>query len=209
MLGVLGVDLPAAVLGFAGVHLALRAEAASIEGAVADGDLATARRRSRLLARVLACHHHAEDTLLFPAIVARHPGVEVTTAELEAQHVELDERLAALPDALDGAADLRAFVERHLVAEEQHVLPVWLGSFTREEHERFAGSLRRATPLGDAGLMVSWLLDATPPEALGVARAQVPPPIRAAHRVWFRRRYERRWGRASASFTPPALPAAA
>jgi hypothetical protein len=182
------------VIGFAGVHLALRAEAAGVERAVEDGDLDTARRRGALLARVLTCHHHAEDTLLFPSLVERQPGVSTVTVDLEAQHAELDERLAALPRDLDGAPALRELVERHLAAEEQHVLPVWLASFTADERERFAGALRRATPIGEAGLMVSWLLDATPPEALGMAWAQVPAPIRMAHRVWFRRSYERRFG---------------
>jgi hypothetical protein len=193
----LGVDLPAAVLGFAGVHMALRAEAATIERAVENGDLLLARRRAALLGRVLACHHHAEDTLLFPALVARQPGVVVSTDALEAQHTALDDSLAALRGDVAGqATPVRDLVETHLRDEEQHVLPVWLGSFTADEHERFGVALRRATPLGDAGLMVSWLLDASPPETLDLARAQVPPPIRAAHRLWFRRSYERRFGSA-------------
>jgi hypothetical protein len=191
------VDLPAAVIGFAGVHMALRAEAATIERAAIDGDLLLARRRAALLGRVLACHHHAEDTLLFPALVARQPGVAASTDALEAQHVTLDHALAALRDDVAGrAGEVRNLVESHLRDEEQHVLPVWLGSFTADEHERFAVALRRSTPLADAGLMVSWLLDASPPETLDLARSQVPSPIRAAHRLWFRRRYERRFGSA-------------
>ena len=84
------IDLPRAVVGFVGVHLGLRAEAAHVERLRDAGDLAGARRRARLLATVLHHHHRAEDTVLFPALVARQPGVAVTTAELEAQHVELD-----------------------------------------------------------------------------------------------------------------------
>ena len=74
------------------------------------------------------------------------------------------------------------------------MLPMWLASFTADEHERFAGSLRRATPLRDAGLMIAWLLDTAPDGAVGVAWEQVPPALRAVHRVWWRRRYERRFG---------------
>ena len=96
-------------------------------------------------------HHRAEDTVLFPALAARHPGAAVTTAEMEDQHVELDLALATLGTDLSTAGDVRHLVERHLGAEEQLVLPMWLASFSADEHERFAGTLRRATPLATPG----------------------------------------------------------
>ena len=63
--------------------------------------------------------------------------------------------------------------------EEQQVLPMWLASFGVAEHERFAASLCRSTPLRDAGLMIAWLLDTAPDGATGVAWNQVPPSLRA------------------------------
>ena len=188
------VDLPGAVLGFVGVHLGLRAEVATLIRAVDDGDLVLADRRARLLERVLGHHHHAEDNVLFPALQARQPGAEISTAELEAQHVQLDVALAALVDDVTTIEDVRTLVERHLADEERLVLPVWLSSFTADEHERFAHRLRRATPIRDAGLMISWLLDVSPAGALDVAWAQVPPSLRLLHKVWWRRRYERVFG---------------
>ena len=202
------IDLPQAVVGFVGVHLGLRAEAAHVERLHDVGDLAGARRRARLLATVLHHHHRAEDTVLFPALVTRHPGVAVTTDELEAQHGELDVALGRLPDDLATAGDVRRLVERHLGHEEHHVLPVWLASFDAAEHERFAASLRRSTPLRDAGLMISWLLDTAPDGAAGVAWDQVPPALRLAHRAWWRRRYERSFGTIGAVPAPAGLPLA-
>jgi hypothetical protein len=196
------IDLPRAVLGFVGVHLGLRAEAAHVERLRDGGDTAAAVRRARLLATVLHHHHRAEDSVLFPALAARQPGVAVTTAELEAQHVELDTALASLAVDLDRAGDVRRLVEAHLGAEEQHVLPVWLASFSAAEHERFTHTLRRSTPLRDAGLMISWLLDTAPEGALDVAWDQVPPTLRLAHRAWWRRRYERRFGTIAAGGGP-------
>ena len=187
-------DLPRAVLGFVGVHLGLRAEAAHVERRRDLGDVEGARRRAELLATVLHHHHRAEDTVLFPALAARQPGVVLTTQELEAEHLELDSALAALTDDLDLAGDVRRLVERHLAREEQLVLPVWIASFTADEHERFASSLRRATPLRDAGLMISWLLDTAPDDAVDVAWSQVPSSLRLLHRMWWRRRYERAFG---------------
>ena len=113
-------------------------------------------------------HHRAEDTVLFPALAARQPGAAVTTASDGGQHVELDVALARLGADLSTAGDVRRLVERHLGAEEQLVLPMWLASFSADEHERFAGTLRRATPLRDAGLMIAWLLDTAPDGAVGV-----------------------------------------
>jgi hypothetical protein len=200
------IDLPAAVVGFVGVHLGLRAEAAHVERLRDAGDLAGARRRARLLATVLHHHHRAEDTVLFPALVARQPGAVVTTAELEQQHVALDVALAALPGELDAAEGVRRLIEGHLGLEEHHVLPLWMASFTSAEHDRFADSLRRATPLRDAGLMISWLRDTAPDGAFDVAWEQVPPALRTVHRVWWKRRYERRFGRLDERPLAAALP---
>jgi hypothetical protein len=198
----LAIDLPRAVVGFVGVHLGLRAEAAHVERRRDAGDLDGASRRAELLATVLHHHHRAEDTVLFPALVARQPGVVVTTEAMEAEHRELDIALATLPGDLDSAGDVRRLVERHLGHEEQLVLPVWMASFTTAEHERFAGALRRATPLRDAGLMIAWLLDTAPDDAFDVAWEQVPASLRLVHRVWWRRRYERVFGSCAASATP-------
>ena len=145
----------------------------------------------------------AEDTVLFPALAARQPGAAVTTAEMEDQHVELDVALARLGADLSTDGDVRRLVERHLGAEEQLVLPMWLASFSADEHERFAGTLRRATPLRDAGLMIAWLLDTAPgrrrrrrvgPGAAGAA-GRPPRVVAAALRAPLRHLDERPDGR--------------
>lgn len=190
----LPVDLPSAMLGFVGVHLGLRAEVAAIEHAVEHDDIDRAQRRADVLNQVLHHHHRAEDELLFPALRERQPGFETTSAVLESQHATLDVELPALCTDLARAGRVRRIVESHLAHEEQHVLPVWLASFTADEHARFATSLQRSTPLRDAGLMVAWLLDTAPDDAFELAWAQVPASLRAVHRLWWRRRYERRYG---------------
>jgi hypothetical protein len=203
------IDLPRAVLGFVGVHLGLRAEAAHVARLTDAGDLAQARRRAELLARVLHHHHRAEDTVLFPALVDRQPGLVVTTDELEAQHLELDVALNALPGDLMTADGARRLIERHLGQEEHLVLPVWMASFTAAEHDRFADALRRATPLRDAGLMISWLLDTAPDGTFDAAWDQVPPALRLMNRAWWRRRYERAFGSVGTAAAPLVMPAMA
>ena len=195
--GMFTIDLPAAVLGFVGVHLGLRSEVATIERATAEGDVELAVRRACLLGRVLGHHHHAEDTVLFPALLARQPGFQTSTAVLDAQHDELLRVVPRLAGDLTLAPDVGQLLRTHLAAEEQLVLPVWMASFDGAEHERFAASLRRSTPIRDAGLMVSRLLDTAPDEATGLAWDQVPPALRLVHRLWWRRRYDREYGTAS------------
>lgn len=186
--------LPDAVLGFCAVHLGLRAETARIAEHLDAGRVDDARRRSQLLARVLAEHHRVEDELLWPALVHRQPGIVATTDGLEAEHELLDAELEALradPSRIGTVADL---VDRHLGAEEEHVLPVWLSSFDAAEHERFGERLRRSTPAGSVGLMVTWLLDVTPEPLRPFAMGRLPRAFRLAHQVCWRPTFERRYG---------------
>src|SRR5690349_20463398 len=112
------IDLPSAVMGFAGVHLALRAEASGLAHLVAEGDDLQARRRAALLCRVLSAHHRTEDTLLWPAIEARQPGFTMTTEALEGQHRRLDELMGRLVDDPATIDEASSFLEQHLQDEE-------------------------------------------------------------------------------------------
>jgi hypothetical protein len=125
----------------------------------------------------------------------------MTTVELEAQHRVLDEFVVALPGAPETIEAFGPVLEQHLQEEEQRALPVWLASFDAADHERFGRLLRRSTPLGEAGTMISWLLDATPEAVHPAARAHLPAPFRMAHRFWWRHRYEGRYGRAPLAAT--------
>ena len=186
--------LPDAVLGFCAVHLGLRSETARIAEHVDHGRVDDARRRSQLLARVLAEHHRAEDELLWPALVRRQPGIVATTDALEAEHELLDDELARLlddPTRIDGVA---ALIDGHLRTEEEQMLPVWLASFDAAEHERFGHLLRRSTPPGSVGLMVSWLLDVTPEALRPYALGRLPRAFRLAHQMCWRPSFDRRYG---------------
>ena len=186
--------LPDAVLGFCAVHLGLRAETARIAEHLDAARVDDARRRSQLLARVLAEHHRAEDELLWPALVRRQPGIVATTDALEAEHELLDDELAALiddPARIDRVAPL---LDGHLRTEEEQMLPVWLASFDAAEHERFGHLLRRTTPAGSVGLMVSWLLDVTPESLRPFAIGRLPRAFRLAHQMCWRPSFDRKYG---------------
>jgi hypothetical protein len=198
------IALPDAVLGFGAMHLGLRAEARGIHDLVDQGRRDDAARRAAVLARVLGQHHHSEDDLLWPALTRRQPGFLPTSATLEGQHAQLDEEmhlLRAEPERIDVVLPI---LEDHLRLEEETVLPVWLASFSADEHERFGRLLRRSTSLGAAAVMVAWLLDVTPESLRGIALGRLPAPFRAAHRIWWRSRYERRYGAHVAADAPTA-----
>jgi hypothetical protein len=186
---------PDPVLGFIGVHCGLRAEAAGIARLVERGEPRRAARRAQLLARVLAEHHRVEDELLWPALEARRPEFAAVRAELERQHVQLDEGLARLAADPSCIHDVLPLLFDHLNAEEVAALPVWLATFTADDHQIFESRLRRSTSWRDIGTMLSWLFDVTPSDVRPVATSRVPTGLRWAHRVWFRHFYEARYGR--------------
>ena len=186
--------LPDSVLGFCAVHLGLRSETARIAEHLDAGRIDDARRRSQLLARVLAEHHRAEDELLWPALIRRQPGIVATTDALEAEHETLDEELAALVADPRRIAEVGPLIDRHLRAEEEQILPAWLASFDHDEHERFGHQLRRSTPASSVGLMVSWLMDVTPESLRPFALGRLPRAFRMAHQICWRPSFERRYG---------------
>jgi hypothetical protein len=194
------LGLAPAVLGFVMVHATLRRDAAAIVAAAERSSAPALKGRVSLLGRVLSVHHRGEDDLLLPALRARHPGFSEPSALIEQQHVGLDAAVAELKSAL-ARADAEAtpalarraqgLLEEHLTTEERELLPVWQASFSGADHENFAARLRRSTRLRDIGVMVPWLLEATPAEFREFALGQVPAPTRVLHELWWRRRFRR------------------
>lgn len=152
-----------------------------------------------MLTRVLTIHHRGEEDLLLPALRDRQPGFEPQARTIELQHDQLDASLDLLREGAAGghvdtatAAAACTLLEHHLCTEEQHLLPVWLQSFTRAEHDEFAARLRRSTSLRDMRVMIPWLLEATPAGYREMALREVPRPVRIVHHLWWKRRFHRR-----------------
>jgi hypothetical protein len=159
-------------------------------------------------------HHHGEDELLWPALAARDASFAATGDQLAAEHDALDVSIEDLADrfryarrdnVVDAAVATRDALEAHLQAEERDALPVWLASFSPEEHEDFRNRLQRATPLGDVAVMVSWLLDRAQGPARDMVWEQLPGALRALYRWRWRGNFERTYGMARPEEAPPAL----
>lgn len=151
------------------VHTALLREyrlAPSAVRAVADGDVARARRVTKHLAflhDVLHHHHTGEDTLLWPRLHQRAPAGAAPLLELmQAQHAAIYETLtrvqAALPawteapnaavrDRLaDDLTELHAHLVEHLGLEERDVLPLAAANLTESEWHEIGEAAVAATP---------------------------------------------------------------
>jgi hypothetical protein len=206
------LPVPAPVLGFLLVHAALRRESSALARAADAGE--PVGDRIVLIDRVLRAHHHGEDRVLLPLLSTLDPAIAEVAAEVEAQHVALDDALDALralagadPDAVAAAVHaLCDALQAHLELEETRLLPAWLASLSPADHERFGQRLRRSTPWRDVAVMIPWLLDAVPAELQHLAVAELPPHVRLVHRAVLRRRFERRWR--SGAPTGPAVGAA-
>lgn len=106
---------------------------------VVDEDRARLLRAFMPLAQTLHQHHHAEEAMLFPLVLAR---TGVTPAELVDDHLELTTAISAVEHALATAsghglakAAVATFDEilvRHLDREESLVIPVLLGMTPHE-----------------------------------------------------------------------------
>jgi hypothetical protein len=196
---------PKPVLGFLMVHMALRADLAAFVDEVEDAARPHIERRAALLERVVYAHHIGEDRVLLPALAERIGGFDPVTALLAEQHEALDASLGALRAATESdgstrthlrtaARDAQATLDEHLTTEERELLPVWLTSFTEADHDAFGRRLRRATPVRDVSVMVPWLLDRAPDSVKAEAWRDVPLPVRAAYKLWWRRAFGRRYG---------------
>ncbi len=99
------------------VHTRLR-RALEVAREAVDATEAAERGRDLLLfchgfCTALSRHHRGEDTLLFPAVAARHPELSDTLRALQQDHSMIEHLLGGLQQALDGGLG-PAELERHL-----------------------------------------------------------------------------------------------
>ncbi|WP_245592427.1 DUF4267 domain-containing protein [Actinomadura rifamycini] len=192
------------------IHRGLRRESrllAELVAAARPGD----RRRARALAAHLADyllglhnHHHGEDELIWPPLLARADLDADVVLRMEAQHERVAASVARLRelaapwartadasarDALaDALAEHRAVLAEHLDDEEANLLPIAERHLTPDEWGAQGDHFVRNTPktkiLDFLGIVLE---DATPAE-----RAEFLAALPAPARVLWRRFGERR-----------------
>ncbi|RKT55035.1 nitroreductase/quinone reductase family protein [Saccharothrix australiensis] len=117
------------------VHDAFRRELGIIRGEVAAAAPrlgAQLRINCLTFCQGLEFHHRAEDGAMFPQLADRYPELDGVLARLRAEHERIAELLAELTAVVSGDGDdvlsrvdaLIADLERHLVYEEEQLIPL-------------------------------------------------------------------------------------
>lgn len=155
--------------------------------------------------RTIVHHHLAEDEVVWPHLLDRHPAFAAPAGALEADHQELDRTLDALDLQLrrlaDGTiTDDRAAVAArraetllvdHLDREEDAAFGL-LGSWTPEQYAAMERRIMDRARLRDAAFGLPWLLDGLDAEATATIVDGLPIAFRALVRLRWQDRYQRR-----------------
>jgi catechol 2,3-dioxygenase-like lactoylglutathione lyase family enzyme/hemerythrin-like domain-containing protein len=130
-------------------------------------------------------HHHSEDTLLWPMILASAPELADEFAKLSSDH----ERLAAALDELGAvsidersdraalsqvAASLRDLVHSHLSKEEEQLLPALRTHITDEAWDDFARQVVATAPPEGTHFMIGLLDHVGTPDEVALVLLALP-----------------------------------
>ena len=155
-------------------------------------------------------HHQAEDTGIFPGMLAQHESVRATVAKLVADHRRIDPLLeqgdvafGALPQTDAASAVVRELIELltpHLATEEAEIIP-----FMREMKQFPPPPDDEAADMYAQGF--SWAMQGIAPDVLDKLHVMLPQDLidrLPAARKAFDERCERVWGtiKPGASRTP-------
>ncbi|WP_300018370.1 hemerythrin domain-containing protein [Pseudonocardia sp.] len=204
------------VRGFLLMHDQIRAvvpEAARHVRALRPGDRRGARALVRwwaVFSRALHHHHTAEDTELWPRVLATAPEVAAQVRRLEAEHAPLDADLADVTAGLEGlgalaepeftpaAAQLAAalsrldtYLRRHLAAEEDLLLPVMRHRIPAGDWAALEAALAKQGGSRDTAVLLPMFLAYSEPDRVASLREQLPAPIRVLHDLVLGPRYRR------------------
>ena len=160
--------------------------------------------------RALHHHHVAEDTELWPLVLATAPELASEVRRLEAEHTPLDADLAAVTagleriGTLDGpefrpAADelaaaiarLDLYLRRHLASEEELVLPVMRHRIGAAEWAALEAALATQGHGRDTSVLLPMFLAYSEPDRVAFLRDQLPAPVLVLHDLVLGPRYRR------------------
>jgi hemerythrin-like domain-containing protein len=190
------------------VHRALRDGARKLHRA-ASGPLDAARIKAiarywKGYAGEVLAHHTTEDSIFFPALVARVPVAADLKVATDADHHRLDELMAiateevaaiqhgAGPQALVRAlAELAELMEAHLDFEDADIVPLFARHFTADEYKVMEDkAIKLIGVSGQAAFSIPFVVTGFEPADRERLIAETPMPVRVIYRL-FRGRYAR------------------
>jgi hypothetical protein len=156
-------------------------------------------------------HHHAEEAVIYPALLERDPSFAEADGQLEGQHQVLADRLQVARESLTGligatgggrwesereeavkaAAALKAIVDAHTGDEEATAFPRYAAHFTAAE---YAGLNKQAFKLVGMRSFVfagPWVLDHATSDERAELLGEQPLLLRVIYRLALKPRYQR------------------
>ena len=205
------------VSGYRSIHGAMRVANRQLVCGIAGASPPDIKRAAALrrwfqgYSDELRTHHHIEDDVFFPALIARVPAYADYSEGLADDHLYLDRVIDALRDALRGwaavspasaeaeefrwealalAVELRDFLEEHLGIEDADVLPLFERHFDAEEYDEFEKAAGRAITLRQAMFTAPWFMATVDAETAARTLREAPLPLRVIYALT-RRGYAR------------------
>jgi hemerythrin-like domain-containing protein len=156
-------------------------------------------------------HHHAEEWVIYPALLERDPSFADADAKLEAEHVVLADRLTVARESLGGLAGasggsrwerergeavkaanaLVEILDKHLPHEETVAFPRYEAQFTAAEYADLGKKAFKMVGARSFIFAGPWVLDHGADTERAALLADQPLLVRLLIRLVLRPRYER------------------
>jgi hemerythrin-like domain-containing protein len=203
--------------GYRAIHEAMRAANQQLLDGLANADVRDPERAAAIArwfrgySDELRTHHHIEDEIFFPRLLARVPEYAVYSDALAGDHHQLDELIDALRDALgrwadstdespatramlaevtDLAIELRDFLTEHLAIEDADVLPMFEQHFDADEYAELEKQAGRAITLRQALFTAPWYMATADAETAARTLREAPFALKVVYALT-RRGYAR------------------
>jgi Hemerythrin HHE cation binding domain len=198
-------------------HRSMRADAARLVELVGAAQPVQVRRLEALAGwygryeAAIHDHHHAEEAVIYPALLERDPSFAEADGHLEGQHQVLADRLQVARESLGGlagatgggrweperaeavkaAAALKAIVDTHTVDEETVAFPRYAAHFTAAEYASLNKAAFKLVGLRSFVFAGPWVLDHATPGERAELLGEQPLLLRVIYRLALRPRYQR------------------
>jgi hemerythrin-like domain-containing protein len=198
-------------------HRSMRADAARLTELVSTAGPADGGRLRALAdwyARyegAIHDHHHAEEAVIYPALLERDPSFAEADGQLEGQHQILADRLQVARESLTGLATaaggsrwerereeavkaalaLKAIVDTHTGDEEAIAFPRYSAHFSAAEYARLNKAAFKLVGMRSFVFAGPWVLDHASPTERAELLGEQPMLLRVLYRLALQPRYQR------------------
>jgi hemerythrin-like domain-containing protein len=198
-------------------HRSMRADAARLTqlvGAAGPADVGRLRALADWYVRyegAIHDHHHAEEWVIYPALLERDPSFAEADGQLEGQHQVLADRLQVARESLTGligaaggghwereqeeaakaTAALKAIVDTHTDHEEAVAFPRYTAHFTATDYANLNKEAFKLVGLRSFVFAGPWVLDHATPDERAELLGEQPLLLRVLYRLALRPRYQR------------------